>query len=268
MPAPGSPARRPACRSGSPGPAGSRGGTARRPARRSPRPRRPRSGPRPSLDLDQRGGDHRVPAGHGDVVDERLVDLEDVDRDGLQQAERRVAGAEVVERDPDAEARGGRARRARPGRRSKTAVSVTSTIRRSAGRPVVGQHARPPRSAKPGSAELAGGDVDADPLRARPVPRSARQLAAWAQAVRRIQSPSSTIRPLCSATGMKSAGLTSPRSGWCQRTSDSDARRCRPSRQLDDRLVDQPELAGVQARCAARRRAGPPRRPASSSSGS
>src|SRR5690606_25122303 len=36
------------------------------------------------------------------VVDERLVDLEDVDREALQVAERRVARPEVVDRQPHA----------------------------------------------------------------------------------------------------------------------------------------------------------------------
>ena len=38
-----------------------------------------------------------------DFLDERLGDLEDVDREALQVAQRRVAGAEVVDREPDAE---------------------------------------------------------------------------------------------------------------------------------------------------------------------
>jgi hypothetical protein len=42
--------------------------------------------------------------GRGDQrVDERLVDLEDVDRESLEVAERRVARSEVVHRDTDAE---------------------------------------------------------------------------------------------------------------------------------------------------------------------
>ncbi len=34
-------------------------------------------------------------------------------------------------------------------------------------------------------------------------------------------APSDRIRPLCSASGMNTAGLTSPRCGWCQRSSAS-----------------------------------------------
>ncbi len=39
-----------------------------------------------------------------EVVDESLVDLEDVDRELGQRGERRVAGAEVVDGDPDPDA--------------------------------------------------------------------------------------------------------------------------------------------------------------------
>ena len=42
-------------------------------------------------------------AAAGDAVDERLGDLEDVERERVQVAQRRVAGAEVVEREPHAE---------------------------------------------------------------------------------------------------------------------------------------------------------------------
>ena len=45
--------------------------------------------------------------------------------------------------------------------------------------------------------------------------------AASRQAVRRIHSPSGTIVPLSSASGMKVAGEIRPWLGWCQRTSAS-----------------------------------------------
>ena len=78
-----------------------------------------------------------------DLVDERLRDLEDVDREPLQVAERRVAGAEVVDGDAHAEVpqlveprdHGDRARPSAP-------LSVISRIRSSAARPVLGERAR------------------------------------------------------------------------------------------------------------------------------
>ncbi len=52
-------------------------------------------------------------------------------------------------------------------------------------------------------------------------PNSARQRDSWAHASRSTHAPSGTISPERSATGMKSAGETKPRSGCCQRTSAS-----------------------------------------------
>ena len=50
---------------------------------------------------------------------------------------------------------------------------------------------------------------------------SAGQLAASAQAAPSTHSPSATIAPVSSASGMKSAGEIRPRAGWCQRNSAS-----------------------------------------------
>ena len=47
------------------------------------------------------------------------------------------------------------------------------------------------------------------------------QPAASAQARRRTHSPIELIKPLSSASGMKSAGAIGPRSGWRQRISAS-----------------------------------------------
>ena len=62
-------------------------------------------GPQPedARELDDRGGERRLLAAVGDAVDERLVDLEDVDREAADVVQRRVAGAEVVDRELDAE---------------------------------------------------------------------------------------------------------------------------------------------------------------------
>ena len=53
---------------------------------------------------DDRLRDRGVVGVGRDVLDERLVDLEGADREALEVAERGVAGPEVVDREPDAEA--------------------------------------------------------------------------------------------------------------------------------------------------------------------
>jgi hypothetical protein len=50
------------------------------------------------------------------------------------------------------------------------------------------------------------------------------------QASRNTHSPSGTISPVSSATGMKSIGEMKPRSGCCHRTRASKPRRAKPSR--------------------------------------
>ena len=45
--------------------------------------------------------------------------------------------------------------------------------------------------------------------------------AAWRQASSTTHAPIGTIRPVCSAIGMKTGGTTMPRSGWYQRISAS-----------------------------------------------
>ena len=50
---------------------------------------------------------------------------------------------------------------------------------------------------------------------------AARHSAAWRQAVLSTHSPIGTIRPLCSAIGMKVAGEIIPCTGCCQRSSAS-----------------------------------------------
>ena len=52
---------------------------------------------------DDRGRESALPIVAVNAVDEPLVDLEDVDRQLEDVAQRRVPGAEVVDRDPDAE---------------------------------------------------------------------------------------------------------------------------------------------------------------------
>ena len=54
-------------------------------------------------EIDDRPGDRGPLAGRRDAGDERAVDLQDVDREALEVAQRRVAGPEVVDREMDAE---------------------------------------------------------------------------------------------------------------------------------------------------------------------
>ena len=66
-----------------------------------------------------------------------------------------------------------------------------------------------------GLVELQRRDVD------REVERARGQALARASAVRSAQRPIGRIRPVASASGMKAAGGSSPRSGWRQRSSAS-----------------------------------------------
>ncbi len=52
---------------------------------------------------DDGASQRRAVGAVADLLDERLVDLEDVDREALQVAERRIAGAEVVDGEPHAQ---------------------------------------------------------------------------------------------------------------------------------------------------------------------
>ena len=74
--------------------------------------------------LEHRGGLPRAEA-----VDEAAVDLEDVDRELLRVAERRVAGAEVVDRELHAEVAGASASR-RMLRSASVLMTIVSVISR------------------------------------------------------------------------------------------------------------------------------------------
>ena len=74
-----------------------------------------------------------------------------------------------------------------------------------------------------------------------------RHCAVWAQASRSTKSPSGMIRPVASATGMNSSGVTSPRVGECpaqQRLDADDRARCRA---IDLGLVVDAELVPLEA---------------------
>src|SRR3954469_19712271 len=71
--------------------------------------------PQAARDVDDRADDRRVVLLLAQPVDERAVDLDRVDRHALQARQGRVAGAEVVEQDADAELAQALERRARRG---------------------------------------------------------------------------------------------------------------------------------------------------------
>ena len=129
--------------------------------RRPPRPRRRSGGarvsPRPMI---SRASTPPSPCA-GELGDERAVDLQDVGRQALEVAERRVAGPEVVDRDADAH----RAQRVRgsPSRRSPSSTridSVTSRMRPLGGSPAAARAARDVvEQARIG--QLPGAEVDA-----------------------------------------------------------------------------------------------------------
>ena len=93
--------------------------------------------------LDHGGGQRRRLAAFGDPVDERLVDLEDVDGEAPDVVERRVAGAEVVDREHARRAASaGRAVRSTSSMSCIITLSVISRIKRGGSRPVSARMSR------------------------------------------------------------------------------------------------------------------------------
>ena len=183
--------------------------------------------------------------------DEGAVDLEAVDRQALEVGQRRVAGAEVV----DGEAHAQRVQlRAAPrwrgsGRRISTLSVISSSRRRGSGRCRSSDRAHRVEQSR------AARNWRRERLTAIGRPASPRALPG-AHLARRpgrsTHSPSGTIRPVSSASGMNSSGGTSPCSGCCQRSSASTPTMLAAA-QVDLRLVVQHELAVASS--ARRRRA-------------
>ena len=186
----------------------------------------------------------------GNVVHERLVDLDDVDREAAQVAQRRVARAEVVQGDADAQVadvtqRGGGQHRV--GHQDRLGDFQDEPAGPDAGL----VHGRGDLVDDAVAHELAGRKVDVhDERRRRRRAAAATRPAAW-QAWRRTQPPSGTIRPVSSASGMNSIGGTMPRVGWRQRTRAS-APDDLAGLELDDRLVLEDELLAARWRAAVR----------------
>ncbi len=171
------------------------------------------------------------------VAQERPVELEDVDREAAEVAERRVARC--------------RSRRARAARRApsarcsrSTARSVSSMQRSTRSARARGARARGRRSRRATSSTSPGScSCLADRFTfIRSAPPSASQ-SAWRPRAA-PSDPIGTIRPVSSAIGMNSSGEISPRSGWRQRSSASKPHDLAVG-EPHDRLVVQLQLARV-----------------------
>ena len=153
----------------------------------------------------------------GDRRDERTVDLQDVDRELAQVRERRVAGAEVVDRDADAERPSRRAAGARSISASRMiAVSVISITRADGSSPAASSAARRSSTRCSSSSWRAETLTDTYMFALGQAP-----LGACRHASLSTQRPTSTICFVSSSSGMNVSGCTTPRTGWFQRTSAS-----------------------------------------------
>ena len=190
--------------------------------------------------LDERG---RL-LGGGDALDEGAVDLERVDRELTQVGERAVAGAEVVDGDPDAERLESRAGAGPSASGSfMSAVSVISTRQRRR------LEARLGRALRTSSISSSWSSWRPETLTlhrervALGAPR--RRLAAGRRAAPSARS--AAIRPLRSAIGMKTSGAMTPRLAWRQRSSASTPV-VALGLEVEGRLVDEEQLARRRAR--------------------
>jgi hypothetical protein len=173
-------------------------------------------------------------------VDEAAVDLQLVEREALQIAERRIAGAEIVERDAHPE----RAQACSsfnvaslPSRKIDSVISISSRPARARCRPSACRivSCSPPRWNWTGETLTATRTCSG-------------QRAAWRQASRITQAPIGTISPVSSAIGMNSPARSGRASG------DSSAAAPRTSRcgclEVEQRLVS----SSNSPRSSARRR--------------
>ena len=180
-------------------------------------------------------------AGHDEVAG----DLEDVDREPAQVAERRVAGPEVVDRDPDA----ARAERLEPGDRRRRVVEhrrLGQLEDESAGPQAGLAQDRLDLVDEVGSLELERRDVDAHAgaVEAR---RPRAPAATCRQASSRTQRPRARIVPFSSASAMNSSGQDQPAGRVAPADERLDARRSGRVVERDDRLVVDDQLAPADA---------------------
>ena len=207
-----------------------------------------------AAELDDRPGQHGPVAALADPVDERLVDLEDVDREPLEVAERRVARPEVVDRqaDPDPAQVGQLADRLR----SVVCMRTDSVISRIEARRIEAARRRAPcRPRRRGPGAGTGAPTGSPRPTARRA-RSRRQRLRVAAGLRsRTHRPISTMSPDSSARPMKSAGHEQAAPGRlpADQGLEPDDRRRRPGRRWAG--------SGAGARRDPPRRAAAPRAP-------
>ena len=185
-----------------------------------------------------------APTPRGRAGHERPGQLQRVHGQVAQVGEVRVAGAEVVDGDPDAHARPARAarpaaRRSCPSARSRSAPAAAAPR----GQPGLGED-RGDVVDQARLAHLAGRQVDADEQPAAGSPR--RHGGGLPAGLRSTQRPSGTMSPVSSASAMNRSGPSRRRTGASQRTSASTPDH-RSVAQPHQRLVLHHELAAASA---------------------
>ena len=201
-------------------------------------------------EADDRAGDRGLAAVDPDPVDERAVDLEHVDREARQVAQRGVAGAEVVDREPHPEPLQLAHPRRRPcrGRAGTRSRSARAPAARAAARSRAAPGATP--STRVGSLNWALEKLTLSVELAAPL--GARAPPLRPPACRRCAAPSgraAAIRRLSSAIGMNSPGQQQAAGRVLPAHQRLDAGEPLAA-QLDDRLVVEHQLGARAARCA------------------
>ena len=185
----------------------------------------------------------RVARAVAELGEKRRVDLQRVERQLADRRQRRVAGAEAVQRDPHADAAQVVELRHRDLAlaREHRLGDLEHELGRAQGRCAAARARRcpPARAPRSGARETLTCTAGALVL-GRRARRS--QCASSRQAIDRISAPSGTASPLASAAARNWAGASSPWSGCCQRTNASTATIV-PAVQVEDRLVVQAQLA-------------------------
>ena len=154
-------------------------------------------------EVDRRAHDHGVVVALQHAQHERLVDLQLVDRQALEVAERRVAGAEVVDREPHAELAQPLEHGARADRVGQHRVLGDLQLQPAGLDVPCASSSSATSSGKRRSSRSRAGDVDRDAEVDALVAASARHCAS---AVSSTCEVSARIRPVCSASGTKRSG--------------------------------------------------------------
>ena len=204
--------------------------------------------PRPRAKADDGAHDRLRVAIGVEAAHEGAVDLDLVEREAAQIAQRRIAGAEIVHARCARRARAAHA--ASPSTCSlwsSSSVSVISSSSRCGGRPGLLQR-RHDDGEQIAGAELERRQVDRDACTLRPVRRRRCRRGAGRGAER-------AIRPVSSATGMNSDGGIMPRSRMVPAHQRLVARDL-AGREIDQRLVMRLERIGLHRRAQVRPRAG------------